>query len=168
MASLPSPELGVSQSLSLQGRNSWLQAGRLKFRAQGFQCSILSRTSEWACKFPSALCSRNLCLLSLQTGESIHQRAESFDPPNRTEDRALLRSSGGARSAVYPSQASGVITRPFKKYNTFSFRRRPLQPSVRSLRGKGFPKQLAVNHVVLMVMCSGSNYWPGAVVRSRA
>ena len=37
-----------------------------------------------------------------------------------------------------------------------------MQPSVRSLRGKGFAKQLAVNHVVLMVMCSGSNYWPGA------
>ena len=29
--------------------------------------------------------------------------------------------------------------------------------------GKGFAKQLAVNHVVLMVMRSGSNYWPGAV-----
>ena len=28
--------------------------------------------------------------------------------------------------------------------------------------GKGFAKQLAVNHVVLMVMRSGSNYWPGA------
>ena len=27
---------------------------------------------------------------------TLHQRAESFDPPNRTEDRALLRSSGGA------------------------------------------------------------------------
>ena len=38
-----------------------------------------------------------------------------------------------------------------------------MQRSVRSLRGKGFAKQLAVNHVVLMVMCSGSNYWPGAV-----
>ena len=45
----------------------------------------------------------------------VHQRAESFDPPNRTEDRALLRSSGGARSAVYPTQASGVITRPVKR-----------------------------------------------------
>ena len=33
------------------------------------------------------------------------------------------------------------------------------------LRGKGFAKQLAVNHVVLMVMRSGSNYWPGAVYR---
>ena len=50
---------------------------------------------------------------SLAAVSGIHQRAESFDPPNRTEDRALLRSSGGARSAVYPSQASGVITRPF-------------------------------------------------------
>ena len=37
-----------------------------------------------------------------------------------------------------------------------------MQPSVRSLWGKAFAKQLAVNHVVLMVMCSGSNYWPGA------
>ena len=38
-----------------------------------------------------------------------------------------------------------------------------MQPSVRSLWGNAFAKQLAVNHVVLMVMCSGSNYWPGAV-----
>ena len=49
----------------------------------------------------------------LKNGGGRHERAESFDPPKRTEDRALLRSSGGARSAVYPSQASGVITRPF-------------------------------------------------------
>ena len=48
---------------------------------------------------------------------TLHGRAESFDPPDRTEDRALLRSSGGARSAVYPSQASGVINRPFQKHN---------------------------------------------------